>query len=113
MWLSKKHNSIRTLTFESEFTTLKISVELVIALQYKLRMFGVPLRGTTDMFCDNKAVFNNTSTPEYVLRKKHHSIIAYYKWREAVAALVFRIAKEDTETNLEDIFKKILGRSRR
>ena len=112
MWLSKKHNSIRTLTFESEFTTLKISVELVIALQYKLHMFGVPLEGPTDMFCDNEAMFKNTSTPEFVLRKKNHSIV-YHKWREAVAALICCISKEDTKTNLEDMFTKILGRTRR
>ena len=75
-------------------------------------MFGVTLEGPTDMFCDNTAVFKNTSTPEYVLRKKHHSI-AYNKCREGVAALICRIAKEDTQTNLADLFTKILGRTRR
>ena len=75
-------------------------------------MFGVPLEGPTDMLCYNEAVFNNTSTPESVLRKKHYSI-AYHKFREAVAALIFRIAKEDTKTNLADLLTKILGPTRR
>ena len=69
MWLSKKQNSVQTLTFRSKFTAIKLTVELVIAFRYKLRMFGVPLEGPTDMFCDNKAVFNNTSTPNSVVRK--------------------------------------------
>ena len=32
MWLSKKQNLVETLTFGSEFTALKLTVELVIAL---------------------------------------------------------------------------------
>ena len=111
MWLSKKQNLVETSTFGSEFTALKLTVDLVIALQYKLRMFGVPIKGPTDMFCDNEAVFKNTSTPESVLRNKYYSI-AYHKYREAVAALICHIAKEDTETNLADLFTKILGCTR-
>ena len=59
------------------------------------------------MFCDKEAVYKNSSTPESVLRKKHHSV-AYHKCHEAVASGIFRIAKEDTETNIEDIFTKVL-----
>ena len=112
MWFSKRQNSVETSTFGSEFTALKQAVELVKALRYKLRMFGVPIEGPTDMFCDNEAVYKNSSTPESVLRKKHHSI-AYHMCREAVAAGICRIAKEDTETNLADIFTKVLPRPRR
>ena len=75
-------------------------------------MFGVPIDGPTDMFCDNEAVYKNSSTPESVLRKKHHSV-AYYKCCEAVASGICRIAKEDTETNLADIFTKVLPGPRR
>ena len=73
MWLSKKHNLVKTLTFESEFTAIKLAVELIIVLKYELRMFGVKIEGPTDMFCENKVVFKNTSTPEYLYRKKNHS----------------------------------------
>ena len=111
MWLSKKHNSVETLTFGSEFTALKLAVKLVIALRYKLRIFLVTLKLPADMFCDNKSVFKNISTPESVLHKKHHSI-AYHKFREAVSALICRISKEDNETNLVDLFKNILVRTR-
>ena len=60
------------------------AVKLIAALRYKLRMFGVPIDGPTNMFCDNKAVYKNASMPESQLRKKHHSI-SYHMSREAVA----------------------------
>ena len=91
---------------------LKLAVELVISLRYKLLMFGVPLEGPTDMFCDKGIVFKNMSTSKSVLRKKHH-IIAYHKCREAVVYIIYRFSREYTETNLTDIFTKIFGRIRR
>ena len=51
---SKRQNTVETSTFGSEFTALKSAVELVEALRYKLRMFGVPIEGTTNVFCDNE-----------------------------------------------------------
>ena len=95
MWLSKKHNSVETSTFGSKFTALKLTVELVIALRYKLRVFDVPLEGPTDMLCYNEAVFKNTSTPESVLRKKYHSI-TYHKCGEYFSALTYLIYMKDT-----------------
>ena len=86
---------------------LKNAIELIEALRYKLRMFGVPIEGPTNIFCNNKAVYKNCSIPESTLRKKHHSI-AYHRNREAVAAMTCWIAKEDTKTNLSDLFTKIL-----
>ena len=86
---------------------LKNGVELVEALRYKLRMFGAPIEGATNIYCDNEAVYKNCSIPESTLRKKHHSI-AYHRNRETVAAGTCRIAKEDLTTNLSDFFTKIL-----
>ena len=60
-WLSKKQPSVETSTFGSEFRAMKISVEMVEALRYKLRMFGVPLDGTASVFCDNEAVYKKHS----------------------------------------------------
>ena len=98
--------------FGSEFTAMKNSVELIAALRYKLRMFGVTIDGSTDIFCDNEAVYKNASTPESQLRKKHHSI-SYHMIREEVASGACRMAKKDTETNLSDLFTKALPRPKR
>jgi hypothetical protein len=91
---------------------MKNAVELTESLRCKLRMFGVPIDNATNIFCDNEAVYKNTTKPESTLKKKHHSI-AYHRCREAVAAGTMRIAKEGTSTNLSDLFTKLLPQARR
>ena len=112
IFFSKKQNTVEVSTFGSEFIASRIAVEQIESLRYKLRMFGVPLSGPTNMFMDNEAVYKNTSVPESTLNKKHLSI-AYHRCREAVAAHVIRVAKEGTKTNLADLFTKILSGPRR
>jgi hypothetical protein len=112
VWHSKKQNTVEASTFGSEFQAMKNAVKLVESLRYKLRMFGIPMEGPTNVFCDNDAVCKNTTSPESTLKKKHHSI-AYHRCREAVATGTIRIAKEDTKTNLSDLFTKILPPPRR
>lgn len=109
LWYSKRQSTVEASTFGSEINAMRTAVEMVEGLRYKLRMFGVPIEGPTNVYCDNEAVTKNCSIPESTLKKKHHSI-AYHRNREAVAAGTIRIAKEDTETNLADVFTKILGR---
>ena len=112
LWHSKRQNTVEASTFGSEFQAMKNAVELVESLRYKLRMFGVPIEGPTNIFCDNEAVYKNTSLPESTLKKKHHSI-AYHRCREAVAAQTVRVAKEGTKTNLSNLFTKVLPQARR
>ena len=72
-----------------------------------MRMFGVPIDGSTEIFCENEAVYKNASKPKYQLRKKYYCI-SYHISRKAVASGSCRISKEDTETNLSDLFTKVL-----
>ena len=112
VWHSKKQNTVESSTFGSEIVALKNAIELIKSLRYKLRMFGVPIIGPADIFCDNEAVTTNCTTPESTIKKKHHSI-AYHYNREAVASKTVRIAKEDSDTNLADLFTKLLIEERR
>ena len=98
---------METSTFGSKLTALKNAVDIVKDLRYKLRMFGVPIEGPTNVFCDNELLYKNVSTPESVLKKNHHSI-AYYRCCEAVAASTIRIAKEPTAKHFSDLFNKML-----
>ena len=107
IWYSKRQNTVETSTFGSEFFAMRIAVELIEALRCKLRMFGIPLDGPTNVFCDNEAVTKNATIPESTLKKKHNSI-AYHRTREAVAAETIRVAKEDGLTNLADVLTKLL-----
>jgi len=111
-WYSKRQNTIETSTFGAEFCALRIAVEMIEAHRYKLRMFGISIDGAANFYCDNEAVYKNTSIPESVLKKKHHSI-GYHRCREAVVAKVIRLAKEGTEKNLADLFTKVLTSARR
>ena len=92
---------------------MKVAIELIESLCYKLRMFGIPIDGTTNVFCDNEAVYKNTSLPESTLIKTHHAICYYHRCREAVAVDIVRVAsKEGTKTNLSNLFTKVLPQPR-
>lgn len=85
LWYSKRQNTVETSSFGSEFVALRIATEMVEALRYKLKMFGVPILGTSSMFCDNKSVVTYASVPSLVLNKRHNAI-CYHRVREAQAA---------------------------
>jgi hypothetical protein len=112
LWYSKKQNTVESSTFGSEFVALRTAVELIIGLRYKLRMFGMPLTGPTSVFCDNQSVVHNATTPESTLTKKHNAI-CYHRVREAAAAKIIRVAKEDSDTNLADLLTKPMVHQKR
>ena len=109
---SKRQNTVKESTYGSDIVAMKNAVELIEALRYKLCMFKVPIDGPTNIFCDDEAVNNNCSDPTSMLNKKHDSI-AYHRNHEVVAAGTCRITKEDTDTNLSDLFTKLLSQIRR
>jgi hypothetical protein len=103
---------VEAATFGSEFVALRICKEMIVALRYKLRMFGIPIDGPANVFCDNRGVVKNVSIPESTLMKKHNAI-NYHTVREAVAAGILRVGKEDGETNLADLLTKVLTGEKR
>jgi hypothetical protein len=106
-WYSKRQNTIECSTFGSEFVALRIAIEMNESIRYKLRMFGVPIDGPTNGFCDNEGVVKNVTRPESTLQKKHNAL-AYHKVRESCAAQVVRICHEPGKTNLADLLTKFL-----
>ena len=70
-------------------------------------MFGVPIDGPANVFCDNQGVVKNSSLPESTLMKKHNAI-NYHVVREAAAAGILRVGKEDGTTNLADLLTKVI-----
>ena len=112
IFYSKHQNTVEAVSFGSEFVALHICKDLIVALRYKLRMFGVRLEGPAYVFCDNRGVVKNVSIPESVLNKKHNAI-NYHTVREAVAADILRIGKEDGETNLADLLTKVITGQKR
>jgi hypothetical protein len=45
IWFSKRQNTVESSTFGSELVASRISKDLIVALGYKLQMFGVPIDG--------------------------------------------------------------------
>ena len=70
-------------------------------------MFGIPIEGPANVFCDNEAVYKNSSFAESTLKKKHNSI-CFHRVREAVAAGVLYVHKVESGSNLADILTKSL-----
>ena len=112
IWFSKRQNTVESSSFGSEFVAARIARDLIVSLRIKLRMFGCPIDGPANVFCDNQGVVKNASLPESTLSKKHNAI-NYHVVREAAAAGILRFGKEDGETNLADLLTKILPVPRR
>ena len=73
----------------------------------RLHEMGVPIEGPTHVFCNNEAVYKNSSTAHSTLKKKHNSI-CFHPVRECVAACIQVVHKVDTADNLSDILTKSL-----
>jgi hypothetical protein len=53
---------------------MRLATERIKALRYKLRMFGIPIEGPTNILGDNESVVNSTLKVEARLNKKHNAI---------------------------------------
>lgn len=108
MWYSRRQDTVEAATMGSEAIAMRIAMDMNDGLRYKLRMFGVPIDGPTNVFCDNEGVVKCVTRPESITKKKHLSI-AINRTRESTAAGSVRIGKEGTKTNLADIGTKSLS----
>ena len=77
-------------SFGSEFIALRIAVDMIESLRYKLRCMGIPIEGPAEVLCDNKSVVVNSSVPASVLNKRHNAI-CYHRVREAYTAGTIRV----------------------
>ena len=86
---------------------MKIAMETMRGLRYKLRMMGVPVSGPTYAYGDNMSVIHNTQRPESTLRKKSNAI-CYHAIRESVAMNEMLTAHIRSVDNPADIGTKII-----
>jgi len=105
IWYSKRQNTVEASSFGSEYIALRICTEMVEALRYKLRCFGVTVEGPADVLCDNRSVVTNSSVPTSVLNKIHNAI-CYHRVREAQAAGIIRVGWIEGTKNIADLFTK-------
>lgn len=93
--------------FGSKFIALQTAVEMIEGLRYKLRMMGIKVDGSTNVYCDNESVVKNSMQQESMLKKKHNAI-SYHQVQEAQAVGIVRITHEPGKTNVADILTKCL-----
>ena len=106
-WFSEKQNTVEDSTFGSEYIAMRITVEKVKALRYKLRMMKVPIKGAANIFADNESVLRSFMNPESTLSKKHVSV-AYHLNRTAFAANIVNIFFIPSKEILADLLTKVL-----
>ena len=70
----KLQNIVESSKFVSELVSLKIARDMIVETRIKLKLFGGPLAGITNVFCDKNGVVKNTSIPESNPSKNHNAI---------------------------------------
>ena len=68
-------------------------------------MFGIPLDGPANVFCDNEAVYCNAAFVGSKLKRKHNAICFHLVY-EAVAAGKMVFFKIDRNENLANLLTK-------
>jgi hypothetical protein len=86
---------------------MKIGMESLRGLRYKLRMMGVGISGPLYIYGDNMSVIHNTQRPESMLKNKSNSI-CYHAVRESVAMGESLTAHIGTNENVGDLASKVL-----
>ena len=84
---------------------LRIAMELLVSLRYKLRIFYIPIDGPADVFFDNIYVTKNLTSPQSEMKKRHNEI-CYQRVREAQAAEIIRVGLIQGEYNQDDLGTK-------
>ena len=105
IWYSKLQNTFQASIFGLDFFAPRISTDMIEALRYKLRCFGILVEGPAEVFCDNMSVVRNLIIPKSALNKRHNYIF-YHRVKEAQAAGILRAGWIPGEFNLADLFTK-------
>ena len=91
---------------------MKLVMESLQGLRYKLQMMGVPFDGPSYVFGDNMSVIHNTQRPESTLKKKAHQL-CYHALCESVAMNEMLTGHIRSEENVADLATKVLYGSKR
>ena len=105
-WFSKKHTSIESSTFGSDFTEMKQCCKCLKGLKYKFSMMGISCEGPVLIEGYNQSLLTNTSIPDSTFKKSQS--IAYHIVREGVARDERRTAYIRSADNEADLLTKML-----
>ena len=106
-WLSKRQSTIKTSVFGAELVAMKLGIERLRGICYKLRMMDVPLTGPSYVYGDNKSAITNSSTPELTFLSKKNNAICYHAIQESVAMGESLLTHIPTGDNHADLLTKV------
>ena len=104
-WYYKKQATVETATYGSEFVAAKTAAEQIMDIRQTLRYLGAPIGSKSILFGDNKSVVTSATIPHSTLTK-HHSILAFHRVREAIAAKLTVFYWIQSAYNLTDMLSK-------
>ena len=93
--------------FGAEFVAMKIGMELLSVLRYKLGIVGVEIYGTSFIYINNMPVIHNTHCPESTLNKNSNSIF-YHVIRDSVVMVESITAHIGNNENIAYLSTKVL-----
>jgi hypothetical protein len=109
-WYSKKHSTVETATYGSEFIASPICVDRAVDLCNTLRYLGVPICHEDVMFGDNESVVNSSMRLDAKLHKRHNAL-SFHRVRKAIAAGYIQYFHVPGKTNPADVLSKHWGYS--
>ena len=93
---------------ESELCAIKVAMEYVRGLRFKLRMMGIPVDEPAFVFGNNQSVIANTANPASMLRKKSNSVV-FHHCQDDLAGDAWRTAYVNTHDNAANLFTEPLS----
>ena len=92
--------------FGAEFVAMKLGMEALRGIWYKLHMMGVSIAGPTYVYDNNMSVIHNTQWLKSTLKKMNLSI-CYYTVCKAVAMGEILMSHVRTENIFSDFMPKV------
>ncbi len=105
-WLSQKQPTIESSVFGAGFVAIKLGMDALQGIWYKLCMMVVPIARPTYIYGDNMPIIHNTQWPESTLKKKNLSI-CYHTVREVVVFGEILMPHVWTKNNYADFMTKV------
>ncbi len=91
---------------------MKIGLEALLGIHYKLYMMGIPIDGATHIYRDSMSVVNDTLKPESTLKKKNNAV-CYHTVHESVAMGESLTTHIDGNENPADVLTKVICSGKR
>ena len=107
-WYSKGKVAVESVTFRSEYVSLRNSVEKLKEFMCRIYMMGILIDGPCDVLCDNMTVVTTYHKTDTRPTKKQNEI-NFHHIREELAASCIRVDAEKVPKNMLYLLTKFIS----